>query len=202
MSRAVILRHGNTFDPGDVVTRVGGRTDAPLSNSGRAQVEEVATALSERAFTFARILSSPLARTMETARIVGGRLAPKAPLEPLESLREIDYGPDENKPEAEVLARIGAAALAAWEEHATPPPDWRVDPSALTLAWKTLFETLVRAEGDSLIVTSNGVARFALDAAHSRPADAPRKLKTAAYGVVRLAPAGAEILEWNVRAGR
>ncbi|MFZ4686424.1 MAG: histidine phosphatase family protein [Hyphomonadaceae bacterium] len=36
-TRIFIVRHGNTFDKGDVVTRVGGRTDLPLSTSGSAQ---------------------------------------------------------------------------------------------------------------------------------------------------------------------
>ncbi|HAO37083.1 MAG TPA: histidine phosphatase family protein, partial [Hyphomonas sp.] len=37
MARLIIVRHGNTFDKGDTVTRVGGRTDLPLSASGLAQ---------------------------------------------------------------------------------------------------------------------------------------------------------------------
>jgi len=37
-----IVRHGNTFDPGDTVTRVGARTDLPLSSSGRAQADALA----------------------------------------------------------------------------------------------------------------------------------------------------------------
>ena len=39
MTDIYIVRHGNTFDKGDVVTRVGARTDLPLSRSGFAQAE-------------------------------------------------------------------------------------------------------------------------------------------------------------------
>ena len=42
MARLFVVRHGNTFDTGDVVTRVGGRTDLPLSKSGKAQAEKLA----------------------------------------------------------------------------------------------------------------------------------------------------------------
>ena len=39
MSRVYIVRHGNTFDRGDVILRVGGRTDIPLSTSGIDQAK-------------------------------------------------------------------------------------------------------------------------------------------------------------------
>ena len=34
MARVIICRHGNTFDKGDLVRRVGARTDLALSKSG------------------------------------------------------------------------------------------------------------------------------------------------------------------------
>ena len=40
--KVYIVRHGNTFDKGDVVTRVGARTDLPLSSSGQTQAEQLA----------------------------------------------------------------------------------------------------------------------------------------------------------------
>ena len=68
MTRIVICRHGNTFDKGDVVTRVGARTDLPLSSSGRAQAEILAAELSEYNFTHA--YCSPLMRTQQTAMAI------------------------------------------------------------------------------------------------------------------------------------
>ncbi len=201
MARLFILRHGNTFDKGDIVTRVGGRTDLPLSSSGLVQAAAVADVIMARNPSFTLIFSSPLARTMETARIVRDRTAPNVTIEPLEAMREIDYGPDENKPEDEVVARIGADALARWEAQAIPPAGWLVDPPALIDTWRTLFQRCASIDGDILVVTSNGVARFALDAADEIPTDAPRKLKTAAFGVVALSADGkGVILDWNVRA--
>ena len=40
-TRLVVARHGNTFGPKDVVTRVGGRTDLPLVASGRPSLDEL-----------------------------------------------------------------------------------------------------------------------------------------------------------------
>jgi len=51
MSRIVICRHGNTFDKGEIVTRVGARTDLPLSTSGRTQAKILAKELSDFKFT-------------------------------------------------------------------------------------------------------------------------------------------------------
>lgn len=193
-SRVFIVRHGNTFDKGDLVTRVGGRTDLPLSVSGRTQAQALARHFASTTFTTAR--SGPLKRTRETARaILAAQAGPPDLITDL-FLREIDYGPDENRPEDEVLARIGKAALAAWEDDGVPPPGWRVDPAAVTGNWQALFSKLRDAPGEHLIVTSNGIARFALAAAEARRPDA--KLATAAYGVIELSPDPA-VIHWNLR---
>ena len=190
-----IVRHGNTFDKGDVVTRVGGRTDLPLSTSGRAQARALGEHLKDVHFATAR--TGPLKRTRETAAavLIAQVEAPELTTELF--LREIDYGPDENKPEDEVVARVGKAALAAWERELIPPPGWRVDPAALVGNWQELFSELAEEEGAHLIVTSNGIARFALAAAGAAREDA--KLGTGAYGIVELSGGDVTVQAWNVR---
>lgn len=194
-ARLIIVRHGNTFDKGDVVTRVGGRTDLPLSVSGCAQAESLARHFAGATFATAR--SGPLKRTRETATaILGAQVNPPELLTDL-FLREIDYGPDENRPEEEVIARIGKAALDAWERDFIPPPGWRVDPAALVGNWQQLFAELRDQPGDHLIVTSNGIARFALTAAGARGHDG--KLATAAWGVIVLEGEIVRVEGWNIR---
>ncbi len=193
-ARLHIVRHGNTFDKGDIVTRVGGRTDLPLSISGTAQAEALARHFATTSFTTAR--SGPLKRTRETARAILAA-QPNAPeLTTDLFLREIDYGPDENRPEEDVIARIGKPALDAWERDSIPPPGWRVDPAAIIGNWQELFSDLAEEEGDHLIVTSNGIARFALAAASAHRPDA--KLPTGGYGVIELTPEPV-VLHWNLR---
>ncbi len=197
-ARLYIVRHGNTFDKGDVVTRVGGRTDLPLSHSGMAQADALCLAFTSMQTRFVTARSGPLKRTRQTAQaILASQSEPPELITDL-FLREIDYGPDENRPEDEVVARVGKAALEAWEKESVVPSGWRVDPAAIIGNWQELFSELAEQSGDHLIVTSNGVARFALAAANAHRRDA--KLATAAYGVIELSP-DPTVIEWNVRPG-
>lgn len=195
-ARLYIVRHGNTFEKGDVVTRVGGRTDPPLSPSGRVQADALAKHFAGVSFATAR--TGPLKRTRETAStILAAQTAPPDLFTEL-FLREIDYGPDENRPEADVVARVGQAVLEAWERDSIPPPGWRVDPAAIVGNWQELFSDLRTEVGNHLVVTSNGIARFALAAAGEARTDA--KLATGAYGVIELDPGGAAaVTEWSLR---
>ncbi|MEO0607622.1 MAG: histidine phosphatase family protein [Pseudomonadota bacterium] len=203
MTDLYIVRHGNTFDTGDIITRVGARTDLALSISGCAQAEALAAHFSHIVPKgFSRAYCSPLLRTRQTAEIILEKSAAAPALETLEFLREVDYGPDENKPEAAVIARLGEAALRAWETDAVPPPGWQINPDALRTAWRDLFH-FVSASSERLpvlIVTSNGIARFLLSeitAFKTRPDSI--KLKTGAYGIVRALPGSTMLTAWNVR---
>lgn len=203
MTDLYIVRHGNTFDKGDTVTRVGARTDLPLSQSGREQAAQLSEEFQHLVPDgFARAYCSPLLRTRQTAdAILAGR--DDAPdLETLEFLREVDYGPDENQPEETVIARVGADALQAWDEAAIPPPGWDLDPEKLRAAWRDLFEQLAVADLSRpvLIVTSNGIARFALDAVTAFNVQPDSiKLKTGAYGRLSLVGPRVTLESWNVR---
>lgn len=181
------------------MTRVGARTDLPLSVSGQSQAETLAVHfLAVLPEGFAKVLCSPLTRTRQTAATILA-LRPDAPnIEPVEFLREIDYGPDENQPETEVIARIGQHALDEWEESAVPPPGWDVDPTHLKQSWVKLLND--QTDGPVLIVTSNGIARFVLDAVTDFLTE-PRsiKLKTGAYGALSVADDKVSLVEWNIR---
>jgi probable phosphoglycerate mutase len=182
----MVVRHGNTFDPGETVRRVGRGTDLPLSSSGRAQADALAAHFAGHTFDY--VISSPLLRTRQTAEAIA------APVTFDDRLLEIDYGPDEGKPESEVVARLGEDAIARWDEEAVPPRDWLVDPDTIRADWRALLD---ESRGETLIVTSNGIARFLLDVADHDGAE--RKLKTGAYGVVEEADGGWRVTAWNVR---
>lgn len=187
--RFVIVRHGNTFAPGEPPRRIGAATDLPLVESGRAQAEALRIHFAELGWRFDRILSSPLQRTRETAALI----APGGAIETADWLREIDHGPDENRTEEEVIARIGPDALAAWEHEAIPPPGWQVHAEARLAAWRALFD---RADDETwLLVTSNGAARFALLALGEQPA----KIRTGAFGMLEGGPWRVE--RWDQRPG-
>lgn len=201
MGLVYILRHGNTFDKGEIVRRVGGRTDLPLSVSGHMQAESLASHFSH--IEFARVFASPLKRQHETAQAIVKAQKSSLVIEPLECLREVDYGPDENKPESEVIARIGAAAMSQWDTHGLAPDGWQIDPAAIRKDWADLFNSLRTTTKPVLVVTSNGTARFIFDIAEP-VSGITRKLHTGAYGVVKL---GGEklgdnrpqIISWDIR---
>jgi probable phosphoglycerate mutase len=199
MATLYVVRHGNTFDAGDVVTRVGGRTDLPLSASGRTQAAALAAHF--EGIRFAAALASPLERTRATARAILSRRTDSPALLIRSFLREIDYGPDENQPEEAVIARLGAAALKAWDEDGTPPEGWIVDPAAIRSGWSALLQEIagLPADANVLVVTSNGTARFLPDVVDEAPAGLDRKLKTGAWGEVLLDGKSSLIKDWNRR---
>jgi broad specificity phosphatase PhoE len=93
-TRLVLVRHGET--DWSKAGRHTGRTDIPLNETGRAQARELATVLAGRWFT--RVVSSPLARAAETARLAG--FGDRVELD--DDLREWDYGVFEGRTRAEI----------------------------------------------------------------------------------------------------
>ena len=203
MTDIYVVRHGNTFDKGDVVTRVGARTDLPLSQSGVLQAEALAAHFAERVPQgFSAAYCSALRRTRETAESILARSASMPTLSEVEFLREVDYGPDENRPEDEVVQRIGEAALRAWETEAIPPQGWDIEPDKIRTAWSDFLATLAKSNSGCpiLIVTSNGIARFVLDVVqHDGARPKSIKLKTGAYGLLETSPGRPVLRSWNIR---
>ncbi|MFI9598562.1 bifunctional RNase H/acid phosphatase [Streptomyces sp. NPDC004069] len=106
----VLLRHGETpLTPQKRFSGSGG-TDPSLSGVGREQAEKVAAALARRG-TVQAVVSSPLARTRETAGVVAARLGLDVTVE--EGLRETDFGAWEGLTFGEVRERY-PDDLNAW----------------------------------------------------------------------------------------
>lgn len=191
VGRVYIVRHGNTFDKGDTILRVGGKTDLPLSSSGLEQAARLSKVFQNIVFGLA--YSSDLKRTKQTADSILGL----QPYDLAEFLTEVDYGPDEGRPETEVVARIGAQALAAWDMNAVPPLGWKVDVEGLRTAWQAFLATCDPA-ANTLVVTSNGVARFLLDVV-ACDKTVPLKLRTGSYGIIELTSKGPVLSGWDIR---
>lgn len=76
MTRFAIVRHGQT--DWNLEKRIQGSTDIPLNSLGRTQAAETGLAL--RGTHWDAIVTSPLVRAHETARIIAGELDHPAPL--------------------------------------------------------------------------------------------------------------------------
>jgi broad specificity phosphatase PhoE len=195
MRRLFIIRHGNTFTSSAQACRIGSRTDLPLVDSGHAQAQRLGAWFADQDFAITRLLTSPLLRARQTAQAIADATG-HAPDGTRDWLGEIDHGPDEGRPEAQVLARIGAQAIADWDERAIAPADWIVDADTRIAAWRAYFAE--GGEGTDLLVTSNGAARFALLAA-GLPLGS-LKLRTGAFGELAVdADGGVTLAGWDVR---
>ena len=162
ITRLLIARHGNTFGPGDVVTRVG-LTDLPLVDSGLEQGRLLGRYLKQQKMIPDVIFTSHLKRTQQTAQAAQKEMGTALACQTLAVFNEIDYGPDENKPEDAVIARLGKAALEAWDAEGIVPEGWRVDPAAIIARWKDFGGDILKNHPGKtvMVVTSNGIARFA-----------------------------------------
>jgi 2,3-bisphosphoglycerate-dependent phosphoglycerate mutase len=160
--KLLIARHGNTFGPGDTVRRVG-TTDLSLVESGLAQGRALGLHLKENHLIPDIIFTSQLKRAIETAEQAQMAMRTQISTKILDIFNEIDYGIDENKPEEEVIARVGIDALKAWEKNAEVPSGWKVNPSDIVRHWHDFANTLIDQYADKivLVITSNGIARFA-----------------------------------------
>jgi alpha-ribazole phosphatase len=110
--RVHLLRHGVTL--GNREGRYIGRTDVPLCEEGRKELNR----LKER-YEYPQadmVLSSPLQRCMETARI----LYPESYLESWDAFVECDFGEWENKRYQELQNVPGFAEWLASGRHAPP----------------------------------------------------------------------------------
>jgi broad specificity phosphatase PhoE len=92
----VLVRHGET--EWSAALRHTGHTDVPLLDEGERQARAVGEALSGR--RFALVLSSPLQRALETARLAGYEPQVR------EELAEWDYGDYEGRTTAEIRETV------------------------------------------------------------------------------------------------
>ncbi len=169
LTRLIIARHGNTFRPDEIPTRAGCRTDLPLveETKGRA----IGRYLLEKGWLPDITYCSPLQRTLQTAQLALQELNVAVTPIIVECFNEIDYGPDENQPEEAVMLRLGEgdmergkAIIKAWNDEAVVPNGWLVDTELIIKQWlqfSIMISNHNRLESNVLVVSSNGIIRFA-----------------------------------------
>jgi len=166
-----IVRHGATEWSGS--GRHTGRTDIPLTPDGVNQAAEVVRPLA--AHRFSQVLTSPLARARDTARIAGFA---DAQLD--EDLLEWDYGTYEGRTTADI--RTKRPGWTIWSDDV--PGGETADEVAVRV--ERVIARAGAADGDTLLFAHGHVLRI-LTAVYLqlRAVDGARfKLGTAAIGVL------------------
>lgn len=186
-----VVRHAPT--EWNAVGRVQGRTDVPLSDAGRG-IAANWTLPSEVAGY--RAIASPLARTMETARLLLGR-EPK----PDERLIEMDWARWEGRELPDLRAELGDL-MAAWEARGL---DFRApggeSPRDVQSRLAPLLAEIAKNGQPTLAVTHKGVIRalYALATGWEMTGKPPDKLKDASMHLFVLSNGGApSVKELNI----
>lgn len=198
----ILVRHGNTFGPGDKVVWCGARTDLPLTETGVAQAEELAETLAKADINVSRILAGPLMRTRQHAEILARIVSPNQAPEIIEPLREIDYGAWEGLSTEEIHALGGGQELAAWDTEARWPerPGWSPSEQQILSRIQAVLADVssVTEPNPVVIVTSNGILRFFARCAINPPAISDLKVRTGHHCHMRIEGDAWKVLKWNL----
>lgn len=175
MTRILLIRHGETA--WNAVRRLQGHTDIPLNDEGERQAEALARSLAGEKLD--AIISSDLARAMQTAQAVAAR-HPQVPLHTDAGLRERGYGVFEGLLYTEIAERypIEFAEWQARDVESVMPAGERVAES-----FRQFNERCVaafsywanRCPGQTIaLIAHGGVLECAYRAANGLALDTPR----------------------------
>lgn len=157
MKTVYLLRHGETqgFSP----RRFIGQMDVPLTDRGRAQIEQVAGFLQENRVD--RLISSPLRRCLESAEILGRTIGLVPETEP--SLSEIALGQWEGLTVAQVQQQYPGSYEARGRDIATfRPPEGESFADLRDRAWPS-FLSIVNGPAEKIAIMAHaGVNRVLL----------------------------------------
>ena len=117
--KLVLVRHGNTFGPGDPVVWTGASNDLPLVEKGLEQAHAVGEALARTGWNFQRLYTSGLTRCRTAANIIDEKLfiTEREPLCIDDRLAELDLGSWTGLTNEEVAVAGGGEAQTAWNER-------------------------------------------------------------------------------------
>ena len=150
VTRMYLIRHGATQLTAE--DRFSGAAGVELSDEGQWQAARVGERLQHEAIT--AIYSSPLSRTMDTARVICG---PRGlPIVPNDGLREISHGHWEGLTRAEVEARFHSE-YEAWEEDpfTFAPAGGESGVAVLARALPVVREIVTSHTGQCVLVVSH-----------------------------------------------
>jgi probable phosphoglycerate mutase len=140
-----LLRHGQTELSGE--RRYSGRGDVPLTSTGQQQAKAAAARLAH--MDFAAVVSSPLARAVQTAEAIGRAV------EVHDGLIETDFGAWERLTFAEAAARDPRLHGRWLGDPSVSPPGGESFDSVLTRVTRARDDLLQRYAGETIVVVSH-----------------------------------------------
>lgn len=163
----LLVRHGNTFGPGDKIIRVGSQNDLPLVEKGEAQARDVARFIKDNQIQAKVIFCSSLQRTKSFAQIIIDQLNLKFSPVIDDCLSELDYGDWSGLTNEEIIEQFGEEEFNAWEEKSQMPEkaNWGSSETETIQNINTFIEKLENDfQGDEtiIVVSSNGLLRYFL----------------------------------------
>lgn len=200
--KIVIARHGNTFAPGDVICRIGLRTDIALVQRGRSQALSLGKIIRDMFGSVDSILCGNLLRLKETAQLISS--CSETFPEPVVDRRfnELDYGKYDGLPEEQFVQLVGESALQDWDREGKIPACLNIDRTSIISMWRDFaLQVAAGKYGETvLVVTSNGTARLAPQIAENYNEFNQKfklKLATGSFGVLAYSNGAWRVDTWN-----
>ncbi len=203
MIELLLVRHGNTFAPGDRIVWVGSGEDLPLVESGRAQARAFAETLERAHWRPTAALSGGLKRQVEHLELA---TAGAPALGVHAALNEVDYGRWGGRTTDEIVAEHGDAAVSAWNERSEWPQDagWPESLAEVRARVSSFADEVASGQhgGRVLVCSSNGLLRWFLGlvpgALEEAIEGAAFKVKTGHVGRMEWhRPGGWRVASWN-----
>ena len=179
-----LLRHGDTAWSAE--GRIQGRSDVPLSDTGRLAIQSVRL---PKICAEMQAVTSPLARCVETAALLG---APQAEREP--RIAEMSWGEWEGRRLVELRAKLGAAMTQNEARGWDFRPEGGESPREVLARVRSWLAEL---SAPTLAVTHRGVIRavYAAAAGWDLRGKPPAKLDWSAVQLFRLGSDGMPAIE-------
>jgi probable phosphoglycerate mutase len=162
-----LIRHGNTFAPGDPIVWVGKKNNLPLVDKGVEQAENLAKELQAKGIQPSVIYCSSLLRTKQFAEILIDKM--KLDLKPQidDRLTEIDYGDWNGLTSDQVVHKFGQEVIDEWTNRSRWPRgcNWGgTEPKTVAEIFSFINDitTIYGGKRCILAITSNGRLRYFL----------------------------------------
>lgn len=188
-----LTRHGET--DWNLASRIQGKTDTPLNETGKQQAAELSLSLKEKDIRFDRIYTSRLLRARETARIVAESL--HLPLTELDGIEEMDLGKWEGYTWKQVKESF-PQEYSIWHDNRryTRTPGGESYEELLQRILPALQKAAGKEGGNALLVTHSAVIMTLLSYLYEKPfEDMAKNFKTKNAELVELTEEQLEVIK-------